>query len=93
MEDTRHTEFHRKVSAAGLLIATGIVFGDIGTSPLYTYTSVFREGEVINPVKALGVLSAVFWTLLLLTSVKYIFIVLRADNKGEGGIFSLYALE
>jgi KUP system potassium uptake protein len=92
MPDHHYSDFHRKVSAAGLLIATGIVFGDIGTSPLYTYTAVFHEGEVINATKALGVLSAVFWTLLLLTTVKYIFIVLRADNKGEGGIFSLYAL-
>lgn len=92
MADLQHTNFHRNVSAAGLLIAMGIVFGDIGTSPLYTYTAVFHEGEVINAAKALGVLSAVFWTLLLLTTIKYIFIVLRADNNGEGGIFSLYAL-
>ena len=92
MSNTYYKEFHQRVSAAGLLIAMGIVFGDIGTSPLYTYTAVFHEGEVINAAKALGVLSAVFWTLLLLTTVKYIFIVLRADNKGEGGIFSLYAL-
>ncbi|MBL7722933.1 MAG: KUP/HAK/KT family potassium transporter [Chitinophagaceae bacterium] len=92
MSDQQHTRFHRNVSAAGLLIAMGIVFGDIGTSPLYTYTAVFHEGEVINAAKALGVLSAVFWTLLLLTTIKYIFIVLRADNNGEGGIFSLYAL-
>jgi KUP system potassium uptake protein len=92
MSGQKHIDFHRKVSAAGLLIAMGIVFGDIGTSPLYTYSAVFHEGEVISSVKALGVLSAVFWTLLLLTSVKYIFIVLRADNNGEGGIFSLYAL-
>lgn len=92
MADLQHTNFHRNVSAAGLLIAMGIVFGDIGTSPLYTYTAVFHEGEVINASKALGVLSAVFWTLLLLTTIKYIYIVLRADNNGEGGIFSLYAL-
>ncbi|MGZ8557647.1 MAG: KUP/HAK/KT family potassium transporter [Chitinophagaceae bacterium] len=92
MNGQQHTNFHRNVSAAGLLIAMGIVFGDIGTSPLYTYTAVFHEGEVINAAKALGVLSAVFWTLLLLTTIKYIFIVLRADNNGEGGIFSLYAL-
>jgi KUP system potassium uptake protein len=92
MSDQKHTIFHRHVSAAGLLIAMGIVFGDIGTSPLYTYTAVFHEGEIINASKALGVLSAVFWTLLLLTTIKYIFIVLRADNDGEGGIFSLYAL-
>jgi len=92
MSTTNHTDFHKRVSAAGLLIATGIVFGDIGTSPLYTYTAVFHEGEIINASKALGVLSCVFWTLLLLTTIKYIFIVLRADNNGEGGIFSLYAL-
>lgn len=92
MSATNHTAFHKRVSAAGLLIATGIVFGDIGTSPLYTYTAVFHEGEIINAGKALGVLSCVFWTLLLLTTIKYIFIVLRADNNGEGGIFSLYAL-
>jgi KUP system potassium uptake protein len=92
MNKAQHKQFHTKISAAGLLIATGIVFGDIGTSPLYTYTAVFHEGEVINATKALGVLSAVFWTLLLLTTIKYIFIVLRADNNGEGGIFSLYAL-
>lgn len=84
--------FHRQVTAAGLLIATGIVFGDIGTSPLYTYSAVFRQGEIIQADKALGVLSAVTWTLILLTTVKYIWIVLQADNKGEGGIFSLYAL-
>lgn len=92
MTGVRHKDFHHKVSSAGLLIAAGIVFGDIGTSPLYTYTAIFREGEIINASKALGVLSAVFWTLLLLTTVKYIFIVLQADNEGEGGIFSLYAL-
>ena len=92
MTNQKYSIFHRRVSAPGLLIAMGIVFGDIGTSPLYTYTSIFHEGEIINATKALGVLSAVFWTLLLLTSVKYIFIVLKADNNGEGGIFSLYAL-
>lgn len=92
MSNQKHTIFHQQVSPAGLLVAMGIVFGDIGTSPLYTYTAIFHEGEIINATKALGVLSAVFWTLLLLTTVKYIFIVLKADNNGEGGIFSLYAL-
>lgn len=92
MTGNQQTDFHKRVSSAGLLIAMGIVFGDIGTSPLYTYTAVFHEGEIINETKALGVLSAVFWTLLLLTTIKYIFIVLRADNNGEGGIFSLFAL-
>lgn len=92
MSAIHHTGFHKQVTLAGSLIAMGIVFGDIGTSPLYTYTAVFQEGEPISATKALGVLSAVLWTLLLLTTVKYIVIVLRADNKGEGGILSLYAL-
>lgn len=85
-------EFHRQVKLAGVLIAIGIVFGDIGTSPLYTFNAIFHESEVINPVKALGVLSCVIWTLTLQTTLKYIFITLQADNNGEGGIFSLYAL-
>src|SRR5581483_8958805 len=93
--DTAHVstkDFHRQIKFAGVLVAIGIVFGDIGTSPLYTYTAVFHKGELINQVKALGVLSCVFWTLTLQTTFKYIFITLQADNHGEGGIFSLYAL-
>ncbi len=95
METTAHTsvkQFQSQVKLAGMLIATGIVFGDIGTSPLYTYTAIFDPGEVINPAKALGVLSCVIWTLTLQTTIKYILITLQADNHGEGGIFSLYAL-
>ena len=84
--------FHKNIKAAGVLIATGIVFGDIGTSPLYTYNAIFHPGEVIDPSKALGVLSCVIWTLTLQTTIKYILITLQADNKGEGGIFSLFAL-
>ena len=75
-----------------MLIAIGIVFGDIGTSPLYTYNALFKPGEVVNAAKALGVLSCVSWTLSLQTTIKYILITLQADNKGEGGIFSLFAL-
>ena len=89
---TNVRQFQSQVKLAGLLIATGIVFGDIGTSPLYTYTAVFDPGEVINATKALGVLSCVIWTLTLQTSIKYILITLQADNHGEGGIFSIYAL-
>ncbi len=85
-------KFQSQVKLAGVLIATGIVFGDIGTSPLYTYTAVFSPGELINPLKALGVLSCVIWTLTLQTTIKYILITLQADNNGEGGIFSLYTL-
>lgn len=82
---------HHKVSAGGILVTLGIIFGDIGTSPLYVMNAIIGdraiEGELI-----LGGLSCVFWTLTLLTTIKYILITLRADNKGEGGIFSLYAL-
>jgi KUP system potassium uptake protein len=83
--------FHKQITAAGILIATGIVFGDIGTSPLYTLNAVFHH-RVITEDVALGALSAIFWTLFFQTTLKYVIITLQADNKGEGGIFSLYAL-
>jgi KUP system potassium uptake protein len=80
-----------KVSFAGLLVALGIVFGDIGTSPLYTFSAIAGEREITETL-ALGAFSAVFWTLTLQTTIKYILIVLSADNNGEGGVFSLYTL-
>ncbi len=80
-----------KVSLAGSLIAFGIVYGDIGTSPLYALGAIFGDKHV-SPELALGALSAVFWTLTLQTTIKYVIITLRADNNGEGGIFSLFAL-
>ena len=80
-----------KVSFAGLLIALGIVFRDIGTSPLSTFAAIVGEREITQTL-ALGALSAVFWTLTLQTTIKYISIVLSADNNGEGGVFSLYTL-
>jgi KUP system potassium uptake protein len=80
-----------KVTPQGLLIAIGIVFGDIGTSPLYTIAAVMREKELTETL-VLGTLSCVIWTLTLQTTIKYVIITLRADNNGEGGIFSLYAL-
>ncbi len=83
--------FHEKISLAGILVATGIVFGDIGTSPLYTQNAIFHN-RVITEIVALGTLSCIFWTLTLQTTIKYIIITLQADNNGEGGIFSLYAL-
>lgn len=85
------TVFHKQVTAAGILIAIGIVFGDIGTSPLYTLNAVFHD-RVITEDVALGSLSAIFWTLFFQTTLKYVIITLQADNKGEGGILSLYAL-
>lgn len=80
-----------KVSAAGLLIALGIIFGDIGTSPLYVFNAIC-DGKVISELLIIGSLSCVIWTLTLQTTIKYVSLTLRADNKGEGGIFSLYAL-
>lgn len=91
MDARTHTTFHKKISAAGILIAVGIVFGDIGTSPLYTLNAVFHH-RVITEEVALGALSAIFWTLFFQTTLKYIIITLQADNNGEGGILSLYAL-
>ena len=86
-----HSKHLNKVSFGGLLIALGIVFGDIGTSPLYTFAAIVGE-RTIDPVLVLGGFSAIFWTLTLQTTIKYIIIVLTADNNGEGGVFSLYAL-
>lgn len=86
------TSHLKTVSAAGVLITLGIIFGDIGTSPLYVFQSLLIEGGTANQSFVLGSLSCIFWTLTLQTTFKYIFITLQADNKGEGGIFSLYAL-
>ena len=80
-----------KLSLAGVLITTGIVFGDIGTSPLYVFQAITNGGKNISEPFILGGLSCVIWTLILLATFKYIFFALNADNKGEGGIFSLYA--
>lgn len=85
------TEFHKRITLAGSLIAIGIVFGDIGTSPLYTLNAVFHH-RIITETIALGSLSCIFWTLVFQTTIKYVLITLQADNHGEGGIFSLYSL-
>ncbi|MEO6916407.1 MAG: KUP/HAK/KT family potassium transporter, partial [Chitinophagaceae bacterium] len=80
-----------KVSTAGLLVALGIIYGDIGTSPLYVFNSIILD-KVISDDLIIGALSCIIWTLTMQTTVKYVMLVLRADNKGEGGIFALYAL-
>src|SRR6187431_2049804 len=77
--------------AAGVLVALGIIFGDIGTSPIYTFRFIIGT-QVISEELILGGLSCVFWTLTLITTIKYVYLALNADNKGEGGIFALYAL-
>jgi len=82
----------KTLSAAGVLITLGIIFGDIGTSPLYVFQTLLQEGGTVNAQLVLGSISCIFWTLTLQTTFKYIVITLQADNKGEGGIFSLYAL-
>lgn len=78
-------------TAAGILIALGIIYGDIGTSPLYVFKAIVGQGT-ISPSLVYGGLSCIFWTLTLQTTVKYVIITLRADNKGEGGILSLFSL-
>src|SRR6187549_2149447 len=82
---------NKRVSAAGLLIALGIIYGDIGTSPLYVLNAI-TNGKVITEDLIIGSLSLIIWTLTLQTTIKYVILTLRADNKGEGGIFSLFAL-
>ena len=79
------------VTAAGLLIALGIIYGDIGTSPLYVYNAIIKGREISDQL-IIGSLSCIIWTLTLQTTVKYVLMVLRADNRGEGGTFALYAL-
>ncbi len=80
-----------KVSAATLLVALGIIYGDIGTSPLYVFKAIIGD-KIIEPNLVYGGVSCIFWTLVLQTTFKYIWLTLQADNDGEGGIFSLYAL-
>jgi KUP system potassium uptake protein len=80
-----------KVTAAGLIVALGIIYGDIGTSPLYVYNSIIN-GRMVDEALILGSLSCIIWTLTLQTTIKYVVLILRADNRGEGGTFALYAL-
>lgn len=80
-----------RVTAAGLVVALGIIYGDIGTSPLYVFNAIIGE-RVVNEDLIIGSLSCILWTLTLQTTLKYVLMVLRADNKGEGGTFALYAL-
>src|ERR1043165_1050599 len=82
---------HNKVTVAGLLIALGIIYGDIGTSPLYVLNAI-TNGKMITDELIIGSLSLIIWTLTLQTTIKYVILTLRADNRGEGGIFSLFAL-
>jgi KUP system potassium uptake protein len=80
-----------KATLAGMLIALGIIYGDIGTSPLYTLKAIVGT-NVVDEFLVIGAISCIIWTLTLQTTIKYVLLTLKADNKGEGGIFSLYAL-
>lgn len=94
MSNANHPSFD-KATKAGFVIALGIVYGDIGTSPLYTMQSlVENQGGLTQMTESfiLGSVSLIFWTLTLITTVKYVWIALKADNHKEGGIFSLYTL-
>lgn len=82
----------KRITLMGLLVTFGIVFGDIGTSPLYVMKAIVRANSSLTPDYILGAVSCIFWTLTIQTSVKYVLIALRADNHGEGGILALYSL-
>lgn len=89
--EKQHHGFSNKVTAASLLVAMGIVYGDLGTSPLYALRSVVGNRD-ISEILVYGGVSAIFWTLVFQTTIKYVWLTMQADNQGEGGIFSLYAL-
>lgn len=86
-----NSKISNKVSYASLLIALGIIYGDIGTSPLYVLRAVVGERE-ISETLVFGGVSLIFWTLVFQTTIKYVILTLMADNNGEGGVFSLYAI-
>jgi KUP system potassium uptake protein len=88
-----HAVHHlKRLSLAGVIVSLGIVFGDIGTSPLYVIKAILGVSTKIDELLVVGSLSCIIWTLTLQTTIKYVLITLKADNKGEGGIFSLFAL-
>jgi KUP system potassium uptake protein len=91
MESKHNDHLTSKVTLGSILVALGIIYGDIGTSPLYALKAVIGDRPV-EEILIYGGVSAIFWTLVIQTSIKYIWITLQADNEGEGGIFSLYAL-
>ncbi len=88
----KHASSLSKFSLAGFIITLGIVYGDIGTSPLYVLRAIAGSSVAITEELILGGISCIIWTLTLQTTIKYVMVTLRADNRGEGGIFALYAL-
>ncbi|OOM80535.1 KUP/HAK/KT family potassium transporter [Clostridium sp. BL-8] len=95
MKSTNKHNNVTKLSLGGVLVALGVVYGDIGTSPLYVMKSIIEGNGGLGHISEefiIGALSLIFWTITILTTIKYVFITLKADNKGEGGIFSLFTL-
>ena len=92
--DNPSAHIKRQSTAALTLGAIGVVYGDIGTSPLYTVKEVFlpATGIALTPENLVGAVSAIFWALMLIVTLKYVILILRADNRGEGGALALTAL-
>ncbi|MBK7816931.1 MAG: KUP/HAK/KT family potassium transporter [Sphingobacteriaceae bacterium] len=88
---SHHQNQLNKITLAGLVVTLGIIYGDIGTSPLYVMKAIVGNGP-INASVIIGSMSLIFWTITLQTTIKYVIFTLKADNKGEGGIFALYTL-
>lgn len=92
MEDSSRQIDIKKLSFAGVIVTFGIVFGDIGTSPLYVMKAILTGGGEYKDLLVYGSMSCILWTLTLQTTIKYVWITLRVNNKGEGGIYALFAL-
>lgn len=92
MKENKNKQAVSRLTMAGLLLTLGVVYGDIGTSPLYVVNAIFSGFKEFREEFVLGAISCIFWTLTLQTTLKYVIITLRADNNGEGGIFALFAL-
>lgn len=92
MASTGENGYHHRLTTAGLIITLGIIYGDIGTSPLYVMRAIIGDGNAVDELRVWGGVSLIFWTLTIQTTLKYVILTLNADNKGEGGIFSLYTL-
>ena len=84
-----NTIHSKRITIASVLVALGIIYGDIGTSPLYVLKAIVGE-RAIDETLVFGGVSCIFWTLVFQTTIKYIWLTLQADNQGEGGVFSLY---
>ena len=90
--DNSKSSLSSRFTMMGLLVTLGIVFGDIGTSPLYVMKTIIRANPAYDANFIIGAVSCIIWTLTLQTTLKYVVVALRADNHGEGGILALYAL-